>query len=382
MKLVLISDRFARTTGIALALFATACSGGENDEGTAIDPSVATGGFPATGGASAGGSPTGTTGGTDPTAGTTATTAGTGTGTGGAGGGAGAPTAGGGGVPAGGDGSAGAGADAGGQSGSAGSAGASAGAGGDTAGAAGTAGGGTGGEAVIGAMAHYDFEADLQGWELDGMPPEVTLSQSMEQKFAGMASLSMAIVPVGSGGSGGEGGGGGTAGGGAGGESGGEGGTAGQAGGGGGGTAGAQAATLGGTAGAGGGSGGGGGTAGAGGGGAAGDAGTAGTGGAPEEMDATYYVRVLDPPLSPGQTVTLHVFVPEGEGVVWVNAITQFAADWSGWDESAITLERGMWTTFQYPIPISLVPPIRALVLQFGVKESFEGTVYVDEVSW
>jgi hypothetical protein len=313
-----------RTLGIAMfgtLAWMIACSDDSDDDGG--------GGL---GNSGTAGTATGK-GGTSGTGGTTSGKGGTGNvaGTGGTSAGSAGTSAGSGGSVAGAAGTAGSAGTAGtagnaGGSGTAGAAGSAGSAG--AAGSAGTAGGGgTGG--AIGATANYNFEVDTQGWTVDQEPANVVLTQTTTQHFGdtGTGSLQIAITPPASG----------------------EGGAAGE-------------------------------------GGAGGDSGTGtsqgGEGGASGPPDVNYLVRITDPPLSPGQTIVLHIFVPDDPGVQYAQLVLQSKADWSGWDATPITLTPGMWTTVQHTVPLATVPPIRALVVQIGVAGTFSGNVFLDEISW
>jgi hypothetical protein len=196
-------------------------------------------------------------------------------------------------------------------------------------------------------MALYNFEVDIQGWSVADAPATVVLSQTTTQHFGdtGTGSLQVAITPPVDDGAGGAAGATGEAGAST------EGGASGE----GGAPAVARAPAAGGDDGA---------------------------GGAPGAEEVNYLVRINDPPLSPGQTITLHIFVPEDPGVLWVQQVIQSKADYSGWDATPIPFTRGMWTTFTHTVPLSTVPPIRSVTVQIGVSTTFAGSVFLDEISW
>jgi hypothetical protein len=178
-------------------------------------------------------------------------------------------------------------------------------------------------------MALYNFETDIQGWSVADAPANVVLSQTTTQHFGdtGTGSLQIAISPPPDDGAAGAGG--------------------------------ADGAS-----------------------GAGGEDGDAGAGGAAGVDEVNYLVRINDPPLSPGQTITLHIFVPDDPGVLWVQQVIQSKADYSGWDATPIPITRGMWTTFTHTVPLSTVPPIRSVTVQIGVSTTFTGSVFLDEISW
>lgn len=191
--------------------------------------------------------------------------------------------------------------------------------------------GGEGGEFTIPIpMRTFTFEPDAQmataQWRAGG-DPFGTLGVSTEQFFLGTQSLELAVLGPDAGGAGGAGGGG------------------------------------------------------AGGGAGAGGAGAGGEDGGPTITEIKTTFEIDGPALLPGQVVTLRIYAESTTGFNYAQLFVQHT-NWSLFVPQSVSLVAGQWVTVTWRIPTTVEIPIQRLGLQLATRSDFEGSFYIDQVSW
>ncbi len=93
------------------------------------------------------------------------------------------------------------------------------------------------------------------------------------------------------------------------------------------------------------------------------------------------WVQLLHPQVSPGQTITAHVWIPSGSGF-WAQLFVS-DANYTWWTQGFTPLTSGVWNTLTYTVPSWAVTPTYALGIQFlnAGSTAFTGTFYVDAVA-
>ncbi len=97
-----------------------------------------------------------------------------------------------------------------------------------------------------------------------------------------------------------------------------------------------------------------------------------------------YYAQVSNPAnLTTGKTVTFRVWVP---GNANLTAIQPYVKDnnwlWTGNYQSYANLTKNAWNTITVSIPTSSVNPIKELGVQVITSSSWNGSIYIDNISW
>ena len=94
---------------------------------------------------------------------------------------------------------------------------------------------------------------------------------------------------------------------------------------------------------------------------------------------STIYVQ--DMAVTPGQTITFHVWIPSGSKI---SSIQPYMQDYnwnSTWGNSA-SLTANAWNTFTLTVPQTATVPFQYLAIEFWTSAAWTGTCYIDSVSW
>lgn len=97
---------------------------------------------------------------------------------------------------------------------------------------------------------------------------------------------------------------------------------------------------------------------------------------------ATAYI--LSPSgIKPGQTITMHIWIPSGSQLVSVNPfITNTSWTWLASDYQGISeLKTGQWNTFSFTVPSSAPTTFGELGVEFDSSEAWTGQVYIDSIA-
>jgi hypothetical protein len=99
------------------------------------------------------------------------------------------------------------------------------------------------------------------------------------------------------------------------------------------------------------------------------------------------YVRLQFPGAGPGpgDTVTFHVWAPASGGLLAIQPYAMDAAStWNGSYVDAGEIVLGCWATVTVPLPATFVGPLSEIGVEFFAASGgpYEGTAYVDSVSW
>jgi hypothetical protein len=103
---------------------------------------------------------------------------------------------------------------------------------------------------------------------------------------------------------------------------------------------------------------------------------------------ASWFALMVDPVktvIPAGATITLHVYVPPGAAIAWIQPYVQETANawtWTGLFADITCLAPGVWNTLSLHAPAVGTAPLRRLGLQFYVNAPWTGAIYVDSISW
>jgi hypothetical protein len=93
--------------------------------------------------------------------------------------------------------------------------------------------------------------------------------------------------------------------------------------------------------------------------------------------------QVFSPAAGAGSVVTYHIWVPSGSQVT---AVQPFVEDhnwaWTGNWQAIGSLTTNAWNTLTLTVPSSAAMPLQALGVEFTIGATWNGTCYVDSVSW
>jgi hypothetical protein len=92
-------------------------------------------------------------------------------------------------------------------------------------------------------------------------------------------------------------------------------------------------------------------------------------------------IHVQNMAVTPGQTITFHVWIPSGSKI---SSIQPYIQDYnwnSTWGNSA-SLKANAWNTFTLTVPQTATVPFQYLAIEFWTSAAWTGTCYVDSISW
>lgn len=96
-------------------------------------------------------------------------------------------------------------------------------------------------------------------------------------------------------------------------------------------------------------------------------------------------VSVASPSTPAGATVTFRIFIPTGARIAWVQPyVLQGAAGgwtWTGNYQPIASLRTGTWNTLTVNVPANAAA-LSSLGVQFGTSGTYDGTVFIDSVSY
>ncbi|HYP74625.1 MAG TPA: PA14 domain-containing protein [Polyangiaceae bacterium] len=99
----------------------------------------------------------------------------------------------------------------------------------------------------------------------------------------------------------------------------------------------------------------------------------------------TATVKVASPSVSPGKSVSFHVWLPSGSVVSAIQPyIVQDGAGgwlWTGTWQTAASLQAGSWNTLVVQVPAN-ASALFELGVQFSLNGTVSGSAYVDSISW
>jgi fibronectin type 3 domain-containing protein len=91
-------------------------------------------------------------------------------------------------------------------------------------------------------------------------------------------------------------------------------------------------------------------------------------------------VNVANPGVGAGQVITYHVWLPTGFPQ---NEMQPYVVDNNNaWDGGGVVATTGQWSTVTLTVPSNAALPIKTLGIQFCTTATWNGTVYLDSVSW
>jgi len=99
----------------------------------------------------------------------------------------------------------------------------------------------------------------------------------------------------------------------------------------------------------------------------------------------TATVKVASPSVSPGKSVSFHVWLPSGSVVSAIQPyIVQDGAGgwlWTGTWQTAASLQAGSWNTLVVQVPAN-ASALFELGVQFSLNGTVSGSAYLDSISW
>ncbi len=84
---------------------------------------------------------------------------------------------------------------------------------------------------------------------------------------------------------------------------------------------------------------------------------------------------------TPGSTVSVRVFIPNGAPVLSVSPYLM-DQNWTWTDSWNQSLSHGQWVTLSVTVPANAVLPLNELGLKFYMNGSYQGPIYVDSIDW
>lgn len=101
-------------------------------------------------------------------------------------------------------------------------------------------------------------------------------------------------------------------------------------------------------------------------------------------FEASTTAYVLSPSgIKPGQTITMHIWIPSGSELTSVNPfITDTSWNWLASDYQGISeLKAGQWNTFSFTVPTTAPTTFGELGVQFDSSAAWTGQVYIDSIT-
>jgi hypothetical protein len=100
----------------------------------------------------------------------------------------------------------------------------------------------------------------------------------------------------------------------------------------------------------------------------------------------TQQVYVPAPATPAGTTITLHLWIPAGSALSWVQPYVQQGSSggwsWTGNWQPVSNLKTNAWNTLTVAVPGNAATPLHQLGVQFSAGTAWSGTAYVDSVGW